>query len=663
MINKISKTIGILLAAWAFLFVSTAANAAAADIGHLSWQGLAESSQVISQNGSVVLSVQLHSGAYPLDWAILSTNESGVWKNITLNNPLALANYTKWDSGRGTLDNAVAIDDLAGDGKPKVVTFGYFYNPYEDKTYAQIRIWNYTATGVASGKLVLESELNWTNSTTFGYSLRVDDINHDGHKKIITGGTTRDSNHNWTSGDIRIFGYSNGIITLEAVRDYYVVSASNDTVISTITTGDLDHDGHDEIITGGTFDYMSTHPQFMADLRVWNYTNGAINLEKVTSWSVGGKTEINSVRVADLGNDGNLKIITGGMSTGGPRYQAELDIWNFSKGNLSLDSRAVWHGVGDAIVYSVATGDVDGDGKQEVVTGGLTNDGVRRTAQIRIWDYSESRVQLLSERTWYDSFRQPNDAEIYSIAVRDVDGDGRNDIVTAGMQAGFYDFGQIRIWDYQNGNLTLGKSAEFVNTINPTRGELLGELDDSLAIGDLNGDGILEIAAGGREETVSNAGLLRVFSAGSAYGSPADLGGANGTWANVSFVWTKPAIKPTAVAWRVYFNDTAGKWNATDVMTFNVLENAQALPTSTSAATTSTMQATQTTQPVSSDVTPIQFPAISDDVKTFLVAFAALFIPTFALLFIRKHKRDSTVESFEDGRAAKRSKKKLTREV
>jgi hypothetical protein len=53
------------------------------------------------------------------------------------------------------------------------------------------------------------------------------------------------------------------------------------------------------------------------------------------------------------------------------------------------------------------------------------------------------------------------------------------------------------------------------------------------------------------------------------YLSPINLGGVGGTWLLINFTWQNNSLpRNYTVSWRVYFNDTAGNENATDIMTF-----------------------------------------------------------------------------------------------
>jgi hypothetical protein len=63
------------------------------------------------------------------------------------------------------------------------------------------------------------------------------------------------------------------------------------------------------------------------------------------------------------------------------------------------------------------------------------------------------------------------------------------------------------------------------------------------------------------------------------YTSPILMRGVNSSWA--VFPWKNPSVKAnTTVGWKVWFNDTAGNWNVTSVMTFKVQDSPDLYDTS-----------------------------------------------------------------------------------
>ena len=84
-----------------------------------------------------------------------------------------------------------------------------------------------------------------------------------------------------------------------------------------------------------------------------------------------------------MDGDGKVEIVTGGFYNDGTRNIAQLCVWDGA--TLALENIKTWYWTNDTDIYSVAVGDVDGDGKNEIVTGGYYNDGTRNIAQLCVW--------------------------------------------------------------------------------------------------------------------------------------------------------------------------------------------------------------------------------------------------------------------------------------
>lgn len=165
----------------------------------------------------------------------------------------------------------------------------------------------------------------------------------------------------------------------------------------------------------------------------------------------------------DLNGDGTNEIITGAGRGGGP----QIRIFNNSgqvKGAFMAYDSLFRGGV------NIAVGDLNGDGKAEIVSGAGFGGG----PHVRVFD-SQSRVR--AQFMAYDKdFRGG-----VSVAVGDLDGDGKAEIITGSGPGGSP---QVRVFDGQ-GNL---KAQFMAYDRNLTNGLLV-------SVDDLNQDGSLDILA------------------------------------------------------------------------------------------------------------------------------------------------------------------------
>ena len=163
-----------------------------------------------------------------------------------------------------------------------------------------------------------------------------------------------------------------------------------------------------------------------------------------------------SPAVADLDGDGAMEII-------GAAYK--IFILNGSDGSLKLSIDAnggrVWPGV---VVV-----DLEGDGDLEIIT--AHGDGY-----INVFDHTGNIVW--SQQAAANEFR--------SLAVADLDGDGDMEIVVGQAK-----LDKINVWVFEHtGTLRSGWPQ-----LSNDEGSAAGFYNDNLGIGDLDGDGQLEIIA------------------------------------------------------------------------------------------------------------------------------------------------------------------------
>ena len=187
--------------------------------------------------------------------------------------------------------------------------------------------------------------------------------------------------------------------------------------------------------------------------------------EKIKSFRPYGAFQgIFSLAIADVIGDANQEIITGAGAGGGPNV-AIFDFNGQIKSSFFAYDKNFRGGV------NVAAGDVDGDGQSEIVTGA----GVGGGPQVRIFN---NRGQAKFSFFAYDkNFRGG-----VSVAVGDVDGDGRADIITG---AGPGSDPRILVFDGQ------GREKKSFMAYDQSYRKGI-----SVAVYDLNGDGVSEILSG-----------------------------------------------------------------------------------------------------------------------------------------------------------------------
>ena len=339
-----------------------------------------------------------------------------------------------------------------------------------------------------SQNLVLDGVTGWywTDNTVIN-SVAVGDVDGDGQKEIVTGGTFNDGVRNVAQ---LIIWDSSGLTAKKLTTWYW----TDDTAINSLSIGDVDGDGHIEIVTGG---YFNDDSRKVAQLIVWD--SSSLVAKKITSWYWTGDTVINSVAVSDVNSDGQVEIVTGGFFNDGIHNNAQLIVWTGS--DLSVDRLTCWCWTDNTVINSVAVGDVDGDGQKEIVTGGTFNDGTRIVAQLVVWTGVSLTVDRLT--SWYWT----GNTVINSVAIGDVDNDGQTEIVTGGcFNDSARNVAQLIVWT--GSNLTVDKLTAWYWSGNT--------VINSVSLGDVNSDAQIEIVTGGYfDDGIRNIAQLVAWSGSS----------------------------------------------------------------------------------------------------------------------------------------------------
>ena len=233
-------------------------------------------------------------------------------------------------------------------------------------------------------------------------------------------------------------------------------------------------------MTGG---YFTNGNNNFADLNIWEFSGSTFEI--LASNHLEANTTINCVVAGDIDADNQIEVVTAGNRDNGLQKMAQLGVWD---GNtLELENMIEW-GYGDNnTANAVAIGTLDNKEQIEIVTAGTFYNGTCTVAELCVWN-----VQNLSiEKT--TSWVTFGNTTITSLYICDVDGDGLVEIIVGGYSLnGDKEISQVSVWDS-----TL--------TIKMMTGDYSGWTSlwkvnvriVSLAIGDVDSDGNLEIVTGG----------------------------------------------------------------------------------------------------------------------------------------------------------------------
>ena len=270
-----------------------------------------------------------------------------------------------------------------------------------------------------------------------------------------------------------------------------------------VAAGDVNGDGRADVITG-------TGPGAAPHVKIFSGLEFQVNQAPVgQSHFAFDASYLGGVRVAtgDVDGDGSAEIFVAGAPGGSRRVEV-------LKGNLTGDSgtgREIWTWTGEPTrvgdQFAIAAGDLDGDGKAELVIGGSPGGGARAVVL-------SPRVQATAT---FDAYPAPFTGRV-RVASGDVNGDGVADIITA---AGAGGSPHVKVFD--------GATGAEIRSFFAYPASFTGGV--SVAAGDVNGDGFADIITGAgpgagphvKAFSGANGGVLHDFGAF----SPTFTGGVN----------------------------------------------------------------------------------------------------------------------------------------
>jgi hypothetical protein len=340
---------------------------------------------------------------------------------LYLNDGGVLQTLPVWSSGSADNTRSVALGDVDGDGDLDLVCGNL----------------NQSATLYVNDGGTFQTNPAWSSgetSATRGVALG--DIDGDGDLDLLCGNYSQSTT---------LYLNDGGILQTSPIW-----SSGRASPTSGVTLGDMDGNGSLDLVCGNFGQVTGL------------YVNVTSVLGSSPVWS-SILASTNSVALGDIDNDGDLDLVMGNYNHNSLLYLND---------GGALPSDFAWNTGSVDHSYSVALRDIDGNGFVDLVSG---NYGQSSTVRLN------SGGMLDQGPAWADD----QGYNTTSMDLGDVDGDGSLDLVTAGH-------GEGQPWL----RLYINQGAMLESTPGWTLPLVYPTSDDEVALGDLNGDGAIDLVRG-----------------------------------------------------------------------------------------------------------------------------------------------------------------------
>ncbi len=335
---------------------------------------------------------------------------------------------------------------------------------------------------------------------SFGSSVAVGDVNGDGQKEIVVGAPGFGSTDVANEGKVYVFS-ADGALLFSLTSPNHEYGGH----FFRVALGDVNGDGTDEIVVGA---YGENN--YSGRVYVFSGIDRSLLMTLESPHPQADAYFGRSVAAGDVNGDGEADILVGAEyeNVGINQWQGEAYLFSGADGSplLTLDSA---NPTADGeFGTSVAIGDIDGDGRGEMVVGAPSEnqDGEDYEGRAYIFASDGSLMARLGPpgSAWFGS----------ALAVGDVNGDGEREIVIgAPGETANGNFLQGRVYVFS------GRNYGVLAAIDRPGAGPWAQFGKSLAVGDVNGDGIPDLAVGAVEGRNASIGQGRVYGFSGADGS------------------------------------------------------------------------------------------------------------------------------------------------
>jgi hypothetical protein len=268
----------------------------------------------------------------------------------------------------------------------------------------------YKNVSTLGGSISFSSAISPIGSTTF-YSVAINDLDADGRPDVVMGGNTGSA--------VYIFRNTSNSTTLS-----FSAAITNYTIISTgyaLAVGDIDGDGKPDLVTAN--DYSTAN---ISILRNTSSGPGVITFAPSINFN-SGSHQSRGLSLGDFNGDGKLDIATSNRPNG-----AVVMVRPNTAVSGTIDSNSlgayVQLSTAGSYAEAVAIGDINGDGKPDIVSAADNNGSSPAVISV----FKNTTTSTLIRFAAYDTYTEATGnsrSEINDVQLADLNNDGLLDVV------------------------------------------------------------------------------------------------------------------------------------------------------------------------------------------------------------------------------------------
>jgi hypothetical protein len=405
---------------------------------------------------------------------------------------LNFASLVTYSSG-GRNSESVAVADINGDGKPDLLVTnlcgGYTNTTCPPETISVL---------LGNGDGTFQTAVPYNAGASGASAVTVADVNSDGKPDLVIGFHAYINPFDASAVSV-LLGNGDGTFQTAKLFD------SGGLNVRSVAAADVNGDGKPDLLVASQCDVSSGCANGTVGVLLGN---GDGTFEPTQVLAAGGQS-VASLAVADVNGDGKPDLLVTnhcgffpGPNCGSDGISSPGSVSALLGNGDGTFQAAASYGAGGELTYGVAVADVNGDGKPDLLVANFCAAGTANCGQVGTFSTGSVGVLLGNGDGTFQtaSAFSSGGYGALSVAVADVNGDGKPDVqVTNGCISGPTNCANGTV------GVLLGNGD---GTFQPAQPFSAGTSPVSIAVVDLNGDGKPDLVEANDNSSYSTVGVL-----------------------------------------------------------------------------------------------------------------------------------------------------------